>query len=190
MKLKAILAGAALCVVGALAALAGGMFQTLPIVGGAQYCVNTVTTSTGQACTQYAPAGPATYAGTEVAPMDVMTPGTQGVGAQPQTVAVPILALGQGPMLDVTSPATATIPANTPFYILDGSQGSAFTITMPAAPVEGQFQWVVCEAATVGTLTVAANTGQTLKANPNAACVAGTTYRWRYQASNTTWYKV
>jgi hypothetical protein len=96
-------------------------------------------------------------------------------------------------MIDLTTVATTqTIPVNTPFYFLDGAQGSALTVTMPATAVEGQIQRVVCEAATVGTLTVAANTSvvtQVVKGNPAAACVAGVGYAWRYQASNLTWYR-
>ena len=185
-----------------VAAYAGGSFQTLPVIGGSSYCASTVTgtgglggtTGQGQGtvgsiCGQTVPAGPTVFSGAEVAPFDLYAPGTSTSNGGPQTALVNITQLGQGPMLDVTSPATATIPANTPYYFLDGAQGSAFTITMPASAVEGQIQRVVCEAATVGTLTVAANSGQTLKGNPNAACVAGVGYSWRYQASNTTWYR-
>src|SRR6185437_3784581 len=181
------------------AAIAAGSWSTLPQIGGPSYCASNnpngvgVGGNTGQAgspsnCVQTVPAGPATFAGTEYAPFDIGPLGGSTAGPT-QTAVVSIVQLGQGPMLDVTSPATATIPNNTPYYFLDGAQASAFTITMPAVAVEGQIQKVICEAATVGALTVAANSNQTLKGNPSAACVAGVTYAWRYQVSNTTWYR-
>lgn len=204
---KLLFAGAA---VGALAlavgAHAGGMYQTLPMIGGASYCASTVTGTgglsgttgqgqgtVGSVCAQTVPAGPAVIAGTEVVPADIYAPGTQTSNGGPSTALFDIQQLGQGLLLDVASPATATIPANTTFYSLDGAQASAFTITMPAVAVDGQFQEVICQAATVGALTVAANTTvvtQVLKGNPAAACVAGTAYRWRYNAANLTWYRV
>ena len=185
-------------------AIAGGSFQMLPVLGGASYCSGGIgspqgqTTatgtgggsSTGFVCNVTVPAGPATFAGTEVVPADINTPGTQTYNGGNSTVDISVVQLGQGPIVDQTTVGTTqTIPNNTPFFFLDGAQGSALTVTMPAAAVEGQIQHVVCEAATVGTLTVSANTGQTLKGNPNAACTAGVGYAWRYQASNTTWYR-
>ena len=198
-------AGAIALSLASVGAYSAGMYQTLPVIGGAAYCASAIGSPTGQTgitgtaggtgagyvCGQTVPAGPALFLGSEVVPMDIYAPGTSSYLGGAQTALTNITQLGQGPMVDLTTVATAqTIPLNTPFYFLDGAQGSALTVTMPASAVEGQIQNVVCEAATVGTLTVAANTGQTLKANPAAACVAGVGYQWRYQASNTTWYRV
>lgn len=183
-RLKAGLLAAALLTVGSGLALANGMFFNLPTLGGAAYCA--LYAGDGVTCEGYVPAGPTTFSGKELVPADTQLAN----GNQPQTVRIPIEALGNGPLLDVTTVGTTqTIPANTPFYMLDGAQGSALTVTMPAAPTDGYIQHVVCTAATVGTLTVAANTNQTLKNNPNAACVAGVGYAWRYQASSTTWFR-
>lgn len=201
--LAAIVASIAIPVV----SWAGGVWQNWPGLGQSSYCAAIVGSSNVQAgttgqgtggssgigangvyCAQTVPAGPATFSGNEFVPADI---GPLGVtsGQPTNSVLLSVEQLGNGPMLDVTAPATATIAINTPWYFLDGAQGSAFTITMPAAPYEGYIQRIVCESATVGALTVAANTNQTLKGNPGAACVAGTTYSWRYQASNTTWYR-
>lgn len=202
---KLLLAGAASAAAVALAvgAHAGGMYQTLPMVGGSSYCASTVTgtgslggaTGQGQGtvgsiCGQTVPAGPAAFTGNENTAFDIFAPGTQVTAGGASSALVDIQQLGQGALLDVASPATATIPAGVVFYSLDGAQASAFTITMPANAIDGQFQEVICQAATVGALTVAANTNQTLKGNPGAACVAGTAYRWRYNAANATWYRV
>jgi len=189
---------------------AAGMWSVLPVIGGASYCASTVSgaggfnaagntnnvnpTGQGQAtsgslCAQTVPAGPPTFAGTEVAPFDIYAPGTS-TAISPTTALVNITQLGQGPMVDQTTVGTTqTIPNQTPFFFLDGAQASALTVTMPSTPVEGQIQRIFCTAATVGVLTVAANSGQSVKNNPNAACTAGVGYGWRYQASNTTWYR-
>ena len=197
-------AGAIALSLASVGAYSAGMYQTLPVIGGAAYCASTIGSPTGQTgitgtaggnstgsvCGQTVPAGPAVFAGSEVVPMDIYAPGTSSYLGGAPTALTNITQLGQGPTIDLTTVGTAqTIPNNTPWYFLDGAQGSALTVTMPAVAVEGQFQNVVCEAATVGTLTVAANTGQTLKVNPNTACVAGVAYQWRYVASNTTWYR-
>lgn len=186
-------------------AYAGGLNQTLPIIGGTSYCASTVTgtgalsgtTGQGQGtigsiCAQTIPAGPATFTGTENARVDLFAPGTSN-GSPVQTAVTGIQQLGQGAFIDIAAPASATIPAGDVFYSLDGTQASAFTITMPVVVVDGQFQEVICTAATAGVLTVAANTSvvtQVIKNNPNAACVAGTVYKWRYNASNLTWFRV
>lgn len=95
--------------VGLIAALgiplsyAAGMWSTLPVVGGNSFCASTVTGtgslggitgqgqgSTGSICGQTVPAGPPAITGTEIFPADTQLSG----GAPPQTVAVPIGALG------------------------------------------------------------------------------------------------
>ena len=210
MKLKLSLLGAAafaaLLACAPAPAYAGGWWSDWVGIGLPSYCASIVTgtgnlsgtTGTGQGtigsiCAQTVPAGPTTFAGTEYLPLDIYALGANVQSGGPSSAVVTIVQLGQGPMVDQTTVGTTqTIPANTPWFFLDGSQGSALTVTMPANAVEGQIQHVVCEAATVGTLTVAANTSvvtQVLKGNPNTACVAGVGYAWRYQASNLTWYR-
>jgi len=179
--------GAFVLIGGSIAYAAGGWWG-LPQIGAPSYCISQSTPGgpgTTPVCTATAAAGPTVFTGTEMVPTDI----TGNVATTPATAYTALVQLGQGPAVVVTSPASATIPATTPFYFLNGAQGSAFTITMPANPVEGQIQNVVCTAATVGALTVAANTGQSLNGNPAAACTAGTGFHWRYQLSNTTWYR-
>jgi hypothetical protein len=188
-------------------AYALGYFQTWPLLGQGSYCASTIggplaqsqPTGTGGGngtCAQTVPAGPAVFTGSEVVPTDVNTPG-QGfpVANQAQSSAlISVVQLDQGPAIDLTTVATTqTSPNNTPYYFLDGAQASALTVTMPANAIEGQLQHVTCEAATVGVLTVAANTTvvtQVIKNSPGVACTAGVGYEWRYQASNLTWYRV
>jgi hypothetical protein len=205
----AVLAGLALLAAPLAPAQAAGVWETWVGIGASAYCASTVTgvtlpvaqnaygvvpgstQGTGMSlCGQTVPPGPLVFAGTEYIPADIGPLGSTGNGGGASSAVVSLLQLGQGPMIDLTTVGTAqTIPNGTPFYFLDGAQAAALTVTMPAAAVEGQIQHVTCEAATVGALTVAANTGQTVKGNPAAACTAGVGYNWRYQASNTTWYR-
>ena len=185
-KLKFLLAGAALAL--PFAAHSAGLFLGFPQFGGPSYCSSYV----NAVCTSTVPAGPTPFTGTEMVPADV-SPLVNNGGSSPQTVLISLPQLGQGAMFDQTTVGTTqTIPANTPFYFLDGAQGSALTVTMPATVVDGQIQRIICEAATIGTLTVAANTSvvtQVVKGNPNTACVAGVGYAWRYNLANITWYR-
>ena len=81
------------------------------------------------------------------------------------------------------------------YLFVDGTDASAYTITLPANPVEGQFAVVVCTATTVGNLTIAANAAPAstvLKpAFSAAACTAGTVAgKYRYGAAANAWFKV
>jgi hypothetical protein len=192
----AIAAAVALCASAGIA-YAAGLWSTLPIVGGSSYCASYVTGTgnlsgatgqgqgtIGQICGQTVPAGPATFTGTEMVPMDLLAPGTQSQG--PTTTALAnISQLGQGALDDVTaSGAALTIPNGTMFYVLDTGTSATTTVTMPASAIEGQMVEIICTGAGGATsLTVSANTGQALKAAPAAgACAAGTVYKFRFVA--------
>lgn len=60
------------------------------------------------------------------------------------------------------------------------------TITMPASPLDGQIA-TISSTQTVTALTLSPNTGQSIKAAA-MTILAGQTLRYRYRASNTTWY--
>lgn len=169
-----------------------GLFPNLPIFGGASFCaggpgVNPapqpvplgagINQAGANPCNVTVPAGPTAFVGTEVFPIDIV-PGSATMQQVPETVSLRVAAMGNGPVSVVTSPATATIPNNTPIYVLNGAQGSAFTITMPAGAFPGDVQRIVCGAATVGSLTVAANTNQTIIGTVGAACAANRGYAW------------
>jgi hypothetical protein len=61
------------------------------------------------------------------------------------------------------------------------------TVTMPAAPIDGQLVEVMSDQA-VTTLTVSANAGQTI-ANPPTTLAAGTGFGYLYCAADTEWYR-
>lgn len=77
--------------------------------------------------------------------------------------------------------------------LITGTPATA-NITMPPNPVTNGAVIAICNATTsnfVNTLTVVANTGQTLVGTAAlAALVANTCVRWQFQRSNTTWYRV
>lgn len=94
------------------------------------------------------------------------------------------------------TPATGfsiTIGASVKTLLLDPAGTLATgTITMPAAPVDGQ---IICIASsqTITALTVNANSGQSIKNAPTALTVSTTGpqgYAYIYRSSNTTWYRL
>lgn len=62
------------------------------------------------------------------------------------------------------------------------------TITMPAAPVDGQ-KVAVSTTQTITALTTSANAGQSIK-NAPTTLAAGAGFQYQYRASNTTWYRL
>ena len=191
--LKAALLGVALAC-SALPAHAADLWENWSIIGGPSYCSSFVTGTTGQICQHTIPAGPAAITGLEFIPSDLGPLGATSSNGGPQSGIFSILQAGNGAVVDLTTVATSqTVAATTSWEFIDGAQGSAFTVTLQASPYDGQIVHIVCESATVGALTVAANTSvnasQTLKNNPNTACVVGNTYNWRYVAANSTWYR-
>jgi len=93
---------------------------------------------------------------------------------------------------DYTTPSTGftyTIPNGVGAAIIDPAGTlSTGSITMPAAPSDGD---VVCVASSqiITTLTMAANTGQTLKGGLTTIAANGFA-KWQYVASKATWYRV
>lgn len=199
----ALIGAAALAAVLASApAYAGGSFQTLPVIGGSSYCASTVTgtgnlggqTGQGQGtvgsiCAQTVPAGPSTFAGTEVAPVDIYAPGTQNGNPQ-QTALVPLTSLGSGSYLAPATPATATMPNGVGFYYVIATTGTAVAITAEPNPIEGSEFEIACESATTAAVTYVANSGQTVIGSPAADCAIGTVWKWRYNAAAATWYRI
>lgn len=207
MKLtrKSGLLAVALCAVGSIAAIAAGSFSTLPIVGGASFCASTVTGtgslggitgqgqgSTGSICGQTVPAGPPALTGAERIPADTNLTG----GAPPQTVVITTCQLGGG-SLSIVSVAsgitTDTIANQQCYYIIDGTGTiNALTLTMPSAPLDGQILRISAKVA-VTTLTMSANTGQTLAGGATSASANAAVGAWIYRqttASAGNWYRV
>lgn len=72
-------------------------------------------------------------------------------------------------------------------YLTPSGTISAGTITMPAFPPDGM-ECVLCSTQAITTLTVQANTGQTL--NGAATTLAANGFaRWRYRATGTAWHR-
>jgi hypothetical protein len=164
MKLtKYLAAAAAVCIAGGLA-WGGGLWQTMPIIGGAAYCSGSnivgpaQQTITGQSgtpaaanattgnviCTVTEPAGPPALVGTEVVPVDINTPGTAQPNGGAQTAVLPVTALGTGYGGFVINSTTGTgqnpVVANgIQKYIYTGAGSATFaTITLPPNPMQNQ----------------------------------------------------
>lgn len=180
-------------------AWAAGTFSMWPIVGGASYCAGLIGQTpavggiTGQGagsttCAQTVPAGPPSLTGAETFPADTNQTG----GAPPATALVTACQLGAG-SLRIISPAagstSATIANQVCYYVIGGSSTvSAYTLTMPSAPLDGQIFRLSSKPA-VTTLTMSAAAGQTLNGAATSASANSAVGAWIYQASDTSWYR-
>jgi len=76
------------------------------------------------------------------------------------------------------------------FYIMNPAGTlAAGTLTMPAAPDDGQ-EVSIISSQTITTLTVNANAGQTILGGGPNTLLANGYIRWKYVASITTWFRV
>lgn len=205
-KLKVKLLAAAFGLALASPALATGLFPGLPIDGGASYCggysgYNTGTTTPGvlptpNQCNVTVPAGSANPTGTEYLPADSfgLNQATPDAGIAPATQGIAASALGFGPSVISTATGAKTIPNNSPNYIVDVSETAASALTLPASPQPWQIQRIAVVVATgaSGTVTLTANSNQTMV--PSSITVAGNTATgWAallWNPTNSTWYRI
>lgn len=211
MKLTKYLAAAAAIVVAASLSWGAGLFQSLPILGGAAFCASSNVSGaaqggiTGQGggvaaanqttgtviCGVTQPAGPATFAGTELVPADIYPPGTAQIAGGAQTMLVNVTAFGQGLVFTNTGGASTTIPNNTPTFTQPAATSQ--TITLPSAPIHGAIQRIAVTGAQTTAFTVNANTGQTCLPACGVSLgtpAAGTGFAWYYNAPNTQWIRI
>lgn len=196
---KYLAAAAAVCVAGGIA-WGAGLWQTLPVIGGAAFCNSSVvvgpaqTGITGQGggaagagvttgttiCGSTTPAGPTTLSGTEVIPVDLYTPGTvQGAGG-PSTALLPVMSAGAGNIAVLTTTGTtASVAAanSTNHQVYAGNSTATWTtFALPANPVNNQ-QFCLSNAGsgvlTLGAVTSGSNTvvGTTPTSLPVATAV-------------------
>jgi len=168
----------------------GQMWMPFPILGGASFCASTVNNN----CTLTIPAGPA-MSGLETIPADTNASG----GQSPQTVKVPIAALGAGPYLyDVAlNGDTITLTSVTRNVIINPAGTIAgLTIVTPVAAglIDGQ-KLGICTTQIVTSLTMTAGSGTTLTDAPTALLVPVATggascVDFLYRQANTTWYRI
>ena len=98
------------------------------------------------------------------------------------------------PTLVYTTPAnagSATIPDRSLTYILDPAALIAtFTLTMPAAPVNGQIITLVGGSFGITTLTLSANTGQTFATGAAITTLAASGFaKYIYRGVTKVWYR-
>jgi hypothetical protein len=193
------LAGVAL-VAATVLARAAGIFPGFPIVPSGAEVGGTTTTGTA-VCGATGTCTNGALSGLETVPADTQLPG----GLNPATINMAMVQLGAGAYYINAVTATAfsvTIPNNKPIFIVDTTGCAAGvcatgTITMPAAPVDGQQQYINATATgaggTVTTLTLTPNTGQTIANIPTAitASLTGSSgYRFLYQAVAARWVRL
>lgn len=174
-----------------LTANAAGMFGNLPIVGSAAYCA--LFAGDGVTCQGNVPAGPSVLTGTEKIAADTGL----ASGQSPQTVLVPLAAIGALPY-QFAAPltgATVAVAATTGTLVLDPAGTIAtLTVTLPAAAslIDGQ-TFAISSSQTVTALTLTAGSGTTISNTPTAITISTTAsygYKFVYRAANTKWYRV
>ncbi len=112
-----------------------------------------------------------------------------GSGAQIETITLSQARDASGYLaISQTSSDTRTIPNNVSVLAYYGVTSGTATLTMAAAPVDGQ-RFQVFSTAGVGTLTLTANTGQTVN-NGATSLAANGNVEYIYQLSNKTWYRI
>lgn len=87
----------------------------------------------------------------------------------------------------VTAPGDFTINNNVSHVIVDAGTQVTLTVTMPAVPIDGQLV-TISFVGSITTLSVAANSGQTLDGTPSSAAVNAFA-SWIYVLGTTTWYR-
>ena len=194
MRLRPLLISISAVLATASLAYASGNYSSLPIVGGASFCNAQSTFSGGQGCQQTIPAGPPSVTGMELVPADTNTGGE----APPQTVVMSMRSLNAAPitynLCAAAACGTVVVGNNSGGVLFDytGTITSA-TVTLPASPMDGQMI-IVASPYTITSLTVGANTGQTLAVTTPTVLTASTTvpqgYKFMYVASNAKWYRI
>jgi hypothetical protein len=154
--------------------MAAGLWQGLPIVGEAAYCTGyssyptsttqpTTTPATPNNCNSLVPAGPGALSGNEVNPADIPT----NTGGGPSSVLIPIPSEASGAYVYVPNTTLQnTLLAGTGSFaipnfitnvILDPTGAlSAATITLPAAPLDGQIVRITSSQPITPTLVITA----------------------------------
>lgn len=183
---------------GLLAAVAvpavAGLWPDFPQVGGASYCASFSTGPTGQTCNVTVPAGPIAVTGAEVVPTET----NLASGRAPQNVVTPLPLLASGALAQVTplTGASVLIPNKiTNYLITPAGTIATLTVTMPAAPINGQVVRI-SSSATVTALTLSGSAGQTISNAPTAITLS-TTGAYGYEfvyvrltATTGTWYRL
>ena len=201
--------------------MAAGLWQGLPIVGEAAYCTGyssyptsatqpTVNPSTPNNCNSTVPAGPGALTGNELSPSDIPT---NGNGAGPSSVLIPTPSGASGAYTYFSSltlqgtieaaTSSISIPNFITNVIVDPTGTlTAFTATLPTAPLDGQIVRLISSQQITPTLVItAASALTTVKNAPTSfnQIVAGTATfaatTWPFSASfiynlaKNTWYR-
>jgi hypothetical protein len=163
--------------------MAAGLWQGLPIVGEATYCTGyssyptsatqpTTTPATPNNCNSLVPAGPGALSGNEVNPADIPT----NTGGGPSSVLIPIPSEVSGAYTYFSSlTLQGTIEAATSSIVMPNlitnvivdptGTLTAFTATLPSAPLDGQIVRLISSQQITPTLVVTAASALTAVKN-------------------------
>lgn len=115
-----------------------------------------------------------------------------GPGGQTQETTVAQLRNAQGVQLTALTGGSLTLSTNTASLITTAIVATAFTVTTPAVPFDGEIFELIngSGSANTATVTLTAATGQTVNAGAIATQAASSSAEWRYVLSTKTWYRV
>lgn len=122
--------------------------------------------------------------------IEVRVPSTTGVVISPQMTEVTVSQLRDASgyrVITQTSPITVNVPNGVSIVTLTGATSGNATVVMAPNPVDGQKITIYSQAG-VGTLTLTANTGQTIGGTPATSITALDNVSLIYQASTATWF--
>lgn len=125
---------------------------------------------------------------------EVLEASTGGPGGSGIFIPVSELRNAQGVRTSPGGAINITLPDNNSATIVyTAAITGASAVTTPPAPWDGQILEIVngtAATANTGTITVTANTGQTVVNGAVAALAASTSAEWRYNFATTTWYRL
>lgn len=182
----AALAGAAL----SQAVVTSGLWNNLPLVGGASYSCGSNNGVSN--CT--VPAGPTVVTGSETIPANSGASGT----TTPQTVLIGLASLNAMPIsfVTVTTPPTGISATNLSGGVVYTSTTTitSANVTLPLNPIDGQ-QYRISSNRTITTLGVSAAAGASMGGNSAPTVLTASTtspqgYVFRYNAADTSWYRL
>ena len=123
---------------------------------------------------------------------EVVTAAIGGPGGTSIFIPVSQLRNTQGPLTTALVSGALTLTNSNALLLTTAIVSGAMTVTTPPAPWDGEL-FVLANGSgspNTATVTLTANTGQTVNGGAVATQAAVTSAEWRYLAATTTWYRI
>jgi hypothetical protein len=129
--------------------------------------------------------------GTELLTVYPLAPGG-GLGGGQAQININQIRNATGYQLSSLTSGALTLPTSTNRLILTAVVSGALAVTTPASPFDGEMVEIVngSGSAFTATVTLTANSGQTVNSGAVATLAANASAEWQYVSSTTTWYRL